>query len=213
MTTVLVVSGVRLYRDGLADVLGREDGIDVVGAVSGWREALGALAVARTDVVVLDAAVQDALGGARRLAGARGPEIVVIGVTEDEAEVIAWAEAGVSGYVNRDSPLAHLVAAIIGAGRGELLCSPRVAGALLRRVSTLSRRQASRGRAEQLTVRELEIVKLLEEGLSNKEIAQRLWIELPTVKNHVHNILEKLEVRRRTEAVARARREGVLDPL
>ena len=212
MTRVLVVAAVRLYRDGLSGTLGHESGLEAVPAASSCREALEILETHAAEVVVLDAALPDAHSAARKLALVGVPAVVVIGVTEDEAEVITWAEDGVAGYVNRDSPLTDLLDAIRSAGRGELLCSPRVAGTLLRRVNELSKRVAVARPACGLTVRELEVMRLLDEGLSNKEIAQRLWIELPTVKNHVRSILEKLEVPRRAQAVTRARREGILGP-
>jgi DNA-binding NarL/FixJ family response regulator len=128
--------------------------------------------------------------------------VVVVAVGDDDKDVIAWAEAGVSGYVTRDESLNTLVAVIRAAGRGELLCSPRLAATLLRQVAQSAARSPVTRFNRRLTAREREVLALVERGLSNKEIARRLSIALPTVKNHVHNILGKLEARGRCEAIA-----------
>jgi DNA-binding NarL/FixJ family response regulator len=132
--------------------------------------------------------------------------VVALAVPESERHVIACAEAGIVGYVAREASFTDLVAAIEGAARGEAHCSPRVAGGLLRRLGALSleRDQHEVGDAR-LTARELEIVGLIDRGLSNKEIATALSIGVPTVKNHVHHVLEKLGAERRSQAAARVR--------
>jgi DNA-binding NarL/FixJ family response regulator len=113
--------------------------------------------------------------------------------------VIACAEAGIAAYVAREGSLDDLVATLHSVMRGEARVSPRIAAVLLRRVGDMATGRAQRVRASPLTERETEIAGLVADGLSNKQIARRLRIRLPTVKNHVHNILEKLEVGRRTE--------------
>ena len=110
-----------------------------------------------------------------------------------------------------DASVAELVAAIESVARGESLCTPSVAAALMRRLASLARSWADADPIEPLTRREREILELIDEGLSNKQIAQRLRIELPTVKNHVHHILGKLGVHRRAEAAALARAARVRD--
>jgi DNA-binding NarL/FixJ family response regulator len=111
-----------------------------------------------------------------------------------------------AGYVSREGSLHDLVAAIDSAARGEMLCTPRVAATLLRRVSSLAAERPPAQPFARLTNRQLEIVRLIEQGLTNKEIARRLCIELPTVKNHLHNIFEKLDVHRRGELASVVRR-------
>ena len=136
--------------------------------------------------------------------------IVALAVREADEDVVSWAEAGVSGLVSREAIARR--AARRSRGRGETRWS--VAGgraALLRRVAAMSRSARAR-RPARSRRREREIVGLIGDGLSNKEIARTLQIELATVKNHVHNILEKLSVGSRTEAVAVARARGELDP-
>jgi DNA-binding NarL/FixJ family response regulator len=131
--------------------------------------------------------------------------MVALAVPDQEARVLACAEAGVSSYVPREASLADLAAAIESAARGEAVCSPRMTALLFRRVRVLSRVRPEPAEVPELTARQWEIIDLIDEGLSNKEIARRLYIEVPTVKNHVHNILDKLQVRRRSEAAARVR--------
>jgi two-component system nitrate/nitrite response regulator NarL len=203
MIRVFVVAAVRLYRDGLAATLPRRDGIEIVGTAESWTEGAADALALKPDVVLLDMALADGSSAIWEIVhAAEGIKVIALAVPENEREVIAYAEAGVSGYVARDESLDDLVAAVESAARGQVTCSPRIAAALLRRVTALSSPSPTTP-GTRLTRRETEIAALLDEGLSNKEIAQRLCIELPTVKNHVHNILEKLEVRSRFEVAGR----------
>lgn len=148
----------------------------------------------------------------RAIAGT-APDVKVVALavaeTETEDDIISCAEAGIAGYVPREGSGEDLLWTIEHVARGEAPCSPRIAATLLRRVAALAaeRRPASRG-ATGLTPRQRQIVGLIGQGLSNREIAQRLCIELSTVKNHVHSALEKLGTNRRAEAVALLRRDG-----
>jgi two-component system nitrate/nitrite response regulator NarL len=208
MTRVLIVAEIRLYREGLAEMLQQEPGIGVVGVAAGADEAVRALRAECPDVVLLDMAIQDNAWLIRALiAAVPGTRVVALAVPEIEREVLACAEAGVAGYVTRDGSIEDVVAAVESAARGELLCSPRIAATLFQRVATLALERAGETIESRLTNRELEILDLIDQGLSNKEIARRLTIELSTVKNHVHNILDKLKVNRRAEAAALARAE------
>ena len=136
-------------------------------------------------------------------------KVVALTVADVDQEVLSCAEAGVTGFVTRDGSLADLIAAVEAAQRGELFCSPRMAASLLRRVSALAREGPSTPR---LTDRESEVLAYLERGLTNQAIAQALGIEVPTVKNHVHSILEKMRVKRRGEAASVWRRAAGRDP-
>src|SRR5262249_26134757 len=115
--------------------------------------------------------------------------VIVLGVNDAEEEVVRYAEAGAAGYLLQDGSLNELVATIVSVAEGETLCSPRVAAALLRRLAALAADRHSSVAHARLTAREQEIMQLVGHGLSNKQIAQRLSIEIWTVKNHVHNIL------------------------
>ena len=201
MTRILISGDIRLYRDGLAEILGRR--FEVVGAAGGFQETLAQADALRPDVVLIDLAMVSALETIRALVAAGSPlRVVALAVPEAEREVIDCAEAGVAGFVTREGSIADAIATVESVARGEALFSPKVAATLLRRVAALAAERPLSPGQGQLTRRELEIVSLIDEGLSNKEIATRLHIELPTVKNHVHNVLEKLKVNRRAEAAA-----------
>lgn len=205
---VLVVAATRLYREGLVERLDGARGLRVAGSAAGRDEAIRLCRELRPDIVLLDMSVAQDVHAIRSLADA-GVRVVAFGVSESEDVVISCAEAGVSGYVGREASLDQLVAILRAVAREEVVCSPRVAGTLLRRVGALAReRGAGDGPAQRLTSRETQVVALIDEGLSNKEIAARLNIELATVKNHVHNIIEKLHVSGRGEAAARVRALG-----
>ena len=139
--------------------------------------------------------------------GAPEQKVVVLGIAEREADVIAWAEAGAAGYISREASRDDLRAALEAAVAGETIASPRVVAALLRRLNAVAHASPlERYGAETLTPREQQVARLVGEGLSNKEIARQLCIEVATVKNHVHHILGKLEVSRRSQAVAYLRK-------
>jgi two-component system nitrate/nitrite response regulator NarL len=209
MSSVLIASPVRLYREGLARALANRSDIEVVGVEATARACLELAEQRRPDVVLLDVADPGEVGSVRELRAA-GLRVVALGVPEREREVIDCAEAGVAGYVTRDQGIADLVATIESVARDEMLCSPRLAATLLRRVSALAADRRPHAPAPVLTPRELEVVGLIDRGLSNKQIAQRLCIEVPTVKNHIHHILDKLAVKRRGEAAARVREAGLI---
>jgi DNA-binding NarL/FixJ family response regulator len=128
--------------------------------------------------------------------------IVAIAIGED-TDVLPYAEAGVCGFVSPDASLNDLIRVIHDAMKGEMRCSPRVAGSLVRRLWSLAPAKAAASAHATLTSREREIAALIGKGLSNKDIAVRLHIEVATVKNHVHHVLEKLQVRSRSQALTR----------
>jgi DNA-binding NarL/FixJ family response regulator len=213
---VFVISTVTLHREGLAEVLSRRNGIEVVGTAADLDAVPLSVAAAtpgsERTIVVLDVAGRDAAELAPRIArGSRAP-VLAINVPARERDVIACAEAGVACCLTAEASIDDLIGAVASVARGEAPCSPWTAAVLLRRIATLARARdplPAPGMPErapaQLTLRELEIVELVDQGLSNKEIARELCIELPTVKNHVHRILDKLGVRRRTDAAALVR--------
>jgi two-component system, NarL family, nitrate/nitrite response regulator NarL len=206
---LVIAAEIRLYREGIAHVLAKEPDVSVVGAAGEAGEALRTVLACSPDVALLDLGAQRGLAAVRALRReAPGVRLVTLGVDDGDDDVLAWAEAGVSGYVPRDASFEDLVETVRAVARGELRCSPRLAATLLRRVTALAGDVPSS--PARLTQREREISSLLEAGLSNKEIASRLYIELPTVKNHVHNILRKVGASRRGEAAALLRRDALL---
>lgn len=137
-----------------------------------------------------------------------GPHVrlVVLGVCEDdEAEIVSYAEAGVAGYHLRNESLEDLLVMIHKVAAGGSMCSPRVSAILLRRLSTLAAQRHPGANELVLTSREIQILRMLEMGLTNRDIADRLRIAIHTVKNHVHSLLTKLGVSTRAQAAARAR--------
>ena len=208
MIRVFILADIRLYREGLAFVFERTPSIEVAGSAADWGTAANRVAALAPDVVLLDMAMPDRFDAAEGiLALSPAPRIVAIAVPDGVEEVLAVAEAGISGYVTRADSITTTIRAIESVARGELLTTPRMAAVLFRRVRTLT---ASAPAADvfRLTPREREIAELLGDGYSNKVIAQRLHIAPTTVKNHVHNILEKLQVRRRADAAEQLRTFG-----
>ena len=211
MARVFIAGPTRLYCEGLACLLGREAGVEVVGTGDERDDVIVRVDELEPDVVLLDPDMPEGMDTIRELALAREVRVIALGCRDSDAQMIACAEAGVSGFLTPDASVDDLIAVIHGAGEGELLCSPKMAGALLRRVTALASGRSIDGPASALTMRELQVVRLIDAGLSNKQIAAQLEIELSTVKHHVHHILETLEVERRGEAVARLRQQGLLE--
>jgi DNA-binding NarL/FixJ family response regulator len=200
---VLIIVEIRFYREGLAAGLSRWKELGEIRTVSACDTAVGEMRRSLPGVVLLDAAVrgrQDLM--AYVSAAEPAPRVVILGLLGEPSEVIACAEGGATAYVTRDSSLAQVASVIGRAVRGDLLCTPDVSGALMRRVATLAGDAAGEHAIASLTSREAEVLALIRVGMSNKEIGRELYIELATVKNHVHNILEKLGVSRRQEAAA-----------
>ena len=200
---VLVASHIRLYCEGLERVLRESPDLACVGTAFSATEALERTHKLDADVALLDMAMTGAFGVAKELARIGSHcKIVALGMPEDETQVLSCAEIGISGYVTRDGSVEDVIAAIRAAARGEVHCSPKIAGSLFRRIAALSTERSMRPASGALTAREAQILKLVQEGMSNKMISRTLGIELPTVKNHVHSILAKLGVHRRAEAIS-----------
>ena len=212
----------------LLEVLGQSlagcRGIDLVTTSDDYGEVPHRIRETPVDVVLIDASLSR--GETRRTireVKASRPEVAVLPLgLDDEAEILRFVEAGAGGYLSRDASFETLLETLVGIHRGRVPCSHRIAAAALARLREKSRGECRWKREEpidppadaRLTPRELEVLGLVATGLRNKEIARRLEITLPTVKNHVHKILEKLQVRRRREAIQKAYERGLLlDPL
>ena len=207
MIRLVAVSDVRLYREGLGACLNGQNEIDVVGLAATVDEMISEVMRTRAEFVLLDMAMPDSMSCVPKLLrAAPGTRVVAFGVVEDESYVIACAEAGIAGYVARDASVQELCRIIESVAHGELVCSPHIAAGAFRRLAHLASNSNRASRVpEVLTAREREVIALIDAGLSNKQIARRLYITLATVKNHVHHILEKLQVRGRGEAAAKIR--------
>jgi two-component system nitrate/nitrite response regulator NarL len=206
---VAVIAPDRLYREGLERLLRDQTGLTIGGTVPSVSLGLGQLVSMAPDVVLIDVSSPGNLCDVRRVVAAvPSARVIALAVGDGESHAVACAEAGAAGYVTRGQSVEDLLAVIDAVTRGELLCSPRIAGALLQRLARLAAERAPATTTDppvRLTAREREIVALIEHGMSNKEIARALTIEVATVKNHVHHILEKLNVDRREDAAARLR--------
>jgi two-component system, NarL family, nitrate/nitrite response regulator NarL len=203
-----VVARVRFYRDGLAALFRDLTDFTVIATAAAPADALACVRAHRPEIVLLGIGPGTGVGLVQDILD-EAPEtrVVALDIADDDPEVLPLAEAGVAGYVTIDASADEVVSVVESVAHGDALCSPRIAALLLRRVAVLSApRAAPAGRLGALTPREREIVALIGDGRSNKEIARSLCIEVATVKNHVHNILEKLQVTRRGEAAALLRR-------
>lgn len=201
---VLIIADVRLYREGIHASLSNRPQFTVIGAAFNLEEALRLTGDTHPDVVIVDMATRDSLSVVRTIRQhLPDAHVVGFGVDEVEGEVLACAEAGLAGYVPCDASLDDLVARVESVLRGELLCTPRMAATLFRRLELREQAEGPQPQAVVLTGREREVLRLVEGGLSNKEIAVRLHIEVSTVKHHVHNVLDKLQVKSRLQAAAR----------
>lgn len=203
---MVVVGETRLYCESVAAGLRGRLEFDVLSGSTAVSTLIAIRDAPPPDVVLLDMRDLKSIDALRALTDALPTaKVVALAVPEEEAHVIACAEAGIAGYLPQNKALDELVDTIRRVARGEAICSPRITATLLRRVAELAAGRPAEDPRETLTSRELEVVALIDRGLSNKQIARELVIELPTVKNHVHNVLEKLQVDRRADAAARVR--------
>jgi len=212
---LVIADSHQLFRDCLADVLAADPNLQVVGKFAGVQQAFPSLGESRARVLLLGFEPQsDGTPNLVREVCARHPDlrVILLGREETEDWVLACLEAGASGYVMRDQPLSDLRAAIDVVARGEVVCTPRIAHALFRRLATLGGERRRREKLDFLTLtpRELEILRLIADDLSNQEIAHKLFLSVHTVKNHVHKILETLGVHSRRAAVRHAVERGWL---
>jgi DNA-binding NarL/FixJ family response regulator len=209
MITLVVIAPVRLYREGLAALFSERQGFAVAATAVAREDGLAHVRRSRPDIVLVALGPGAGAPLVRELvATAPSTRVVMLGVTDDDPEVLPLAEAGVAGYVTTEASGEEIVLVVESVARGEMPCSPRLAATLLRRVASLAQERRTPSALAALTARERQIVHLLGQGLSNKEIAHGLQIEVATVKNHVHNILEKLNVTRRTDVAAFAERDS-----
>ena len=203
---VFVLGGIRVYRECLAQALSSDESTQVVGTGPVDAESLRSIAAAGPVEVVVEASVVRGDELVQGLAAsAPDAKVVALGLSEPDHELIQCAEAGVAGYVPCEGTLADLRKTIRSVSQGEFPCSPKLAALIVKRMSILAAGHRRTDADPQFTSREAEIVALIGEGMSNKEIAGRLGIEVSTVKNHVHHILAKAHVTRRGQAAAQRR--------
>ena len=214
MIRLLLVDDQALFREGLHTLLSLHEDLEVVGEAGNGLEALAAADALRPDVVLMDLRmpVLDGVAATRRLLAAHPTTRVIVVTTFDDDELVFdGLRAGAVGYLLKDVSSDKLVEAIRAAARGESFLQPSIAAKVLAEFNRLERSAAPPPPlAEPLSERELEILRLVAAGDSNKEIAAALYITEGTVKNHVTNILGKLDARDRTQAALRALELGLI---
>jgi len=213
MIKIIIFSDIRIYCEGLSQILSRLDALEVVGAESKLDGAVSKVEKLMPHVVLLDMTMPGSCGMARQLIQLYPYiKIVALAVPEVENNVIKCAEAGICSYVAREASIDELIQTVISAKEGKFCCPPKIAAFLFNNIQHLacmakegylynSSQQHEISLAE-LTRREKQILSLMADGFSNKQIASTLVIEVSTVKNHVHNILVKLGVHSRVRAVS-----------
>ena len=206
MIRVLLVDDHPIVRAGLRALIGAEDGLTVVGEAGSPAEAIDAAARLHPDVVLMDlrfgADRETGVDATRALrSSAEPPSVLVLTTYDTDADILGAVEAGASGYLLKDAPPEELLAAIRAAAAGESALAPAVAARLFERL---------RSPVARLSTRETEVLALVAQGLSNTEVAARLFVTETTVKSHLAHVFAKLGVSSRTAAVSAARRSGVL---
>jgi DNA-binding NarL/FixJ family response regulator len=205
------VSPVHLVREGLATTLRGRRGVVLIDTVDLDPTGIARIASSEPDVALVDLGQSDPASTARMIRDASpNSKIVVFALDETDDHVFACAAAGFSGYVPRQSGADELHRALLDAMAGRMHCSPHIAAAMFSRLTGLLREPGPQFSLPPLSLRESEILALVEQGSSNKEIARQLAISSATVKNHMHNILQKLQVSRRGQAAARLRAQSQL---
>jgi DNA-binding NarL/FixJ family response regulator len=213
---VLIADDQALFRRGLYVVLGTEDGIEVVAEAENGEEAVEKARDLVPDVVLMDVRMPRVNGiEAARQIRAEVPttKILMLTVSDEEDDLYEAIKAGANGYLLKEISVEEVAEAIRAVTQGQSLISPSMASKLLNEFNALVKKAEEKQQfpAPALTAREVEVLRLVAKGMSNREIAEELYISENTVKNHVRNILEKLHLHNRMEAVIYAVRERLLD--
>ena len=214
----MIVDDHALFRRGLERVLEEEPDIELVGQASDGAEAVEKAAESLPDVVLMDIRMPRSSGieACRAMKeAAPSAKIVILTISDEEEDLFEAIRAGASGYLLKDIPLDEVADAVRAVHGGQSLINPSMAGKLLTEFATLARRddeeRAQEVPAPRLTEREMQVLKLVARGMNNRDIAKELFISENTVKNHVRNILEKLQIHSRMEAVMVAVREKLIE--
>jgi DNA-binding NarL/FixJ family response regulator len=199
---VLIVEDTSLYGEALARFLSAESWTERVSLVTNEEQMWAELETFSADAVLVNVAAHNSLALIRMLSSSQSAAVVALAVPETEEEVVACAEAGVAGFLFRGQSLDDLIEVVQRTLQGEVVCSPHITAVLMRRLAILRSEREQPVTILGLTHRERQVLALIERGCANKEIAVHLSISVRTVKNHVHNLLQKLQVQRRGEAAA-----------
>ncbi|MEJ5201264.1 MAG: response regulator transcription factor [Anaerolineales bacterium] len=209
--SVLIVDDHTLFRRGIRKMLEAEEDMQIVGEAATGREALQIIREQIPDVVLMDIQMPDMDGiEATRIMHGEMPHVGIVFVTmyENDEYVFRGIQAGGRGYILKDADPETMLRAIRAVANGESLLGPTIALKVMRQFTEIEKTPSSV--MNQLTPREIEVLKLIAEGMSNKEIATHLLISEKTVKNHINNILSKLHLYDRTQATIYAIRTGIV---
>ena len=212
--TVLVADDQELFRRGMQTVLATETGFDVVGEACDGAAAVARVGERAPAVVLMDVHMpeMDGIEAARRIREmAPSTRVIMLTVSDEEDDLYGAVRAGANGYLLKDSSLDDVADAVRAVARGESLISPSMASKLLSEFSNLAGEPAPEPGGPKLSDREREVLKLVAQGLTNREAANALHLSENTVKNHVANILDKLHLRSRLEAAMYAMRTKMFD--
>jgi DNA-binding NarL/FixJ family response regulator len=207
---VLLADDQRVVREGLGTLLALLDGIELVGTAADGQEALELAAQHRPDVVLMDLRMprMDGIEAIRRLA-ARGTSSIALTTYADDASVLGALRAGARGYLTKDAGADEIRAAVEAVARGEAALDPAIQHHVLAAVSAPAADAPALPIPDDLTPREVEVLQLIAEGLTNTEIAERLVVSAATVKSHVNHIFAKIGARDRAQAVVYAYAKGL----
>jgi two-component system NarL family response regulator len=211
---VLIVDDQELFRRGLAMLLDAESDISVVGEARGVEDALEQIGTLSPEVVLIDVELFDGSGieACRTITDSTSAtRVIMLTVSDEEAHLYESVKSGASGYLLKSATTQEVAHAIRLVAEGQSLISPSMAAKLLGQFKTMSRGDGNSDPGPRLTKREIEVLKLVAKGLNNRDVALELFISENTVKNHVRNILEKLQLHSRMEAVMYAVREKILE--
>ncbi|HEX9824477.1 MAG TPA: response regulator transcription factor [Actinomycetota bacterium] len=213
---VMVVDDHALFRRGIQMVLDQEPGLSVVGEATDGQQAIERAQELMPDVVLMDVRMPKRSGieAARRIKEAiPHVKILMLTVSDEEDDLYEAIKAGASGYLLKEIPTEDVAEAVKSVWAGQSRISPAMASKLLSEFQAMSKRADEREQvhAPRLTDREMEVLRLVAKGMNNRDIAKELFISENTVKNHVRNILEKLQLHSRMEAVVYAVREKLLE--
>lgn len=210
---ILLVDDQALFREGLRTLLAVQPDFEIVGEAANGQEAVQLAARLHPTVVLMDLhmPVLDGVAATRQLCKTQpGCKVIVLTTFDDDEYVFEGLRAGAIGYLLKDTPSEKLIEAIRAAQRGESFLQPSIAAKVVAEFARLSKPVASQPLIEPLSERELDVLRLLATGASNKEIAAQLFIAEGTVKNHITNILGKLGVSDRVQAALKARDLGLI---
>jgi NarL family two-component system response regulator LiaR len=210
---VLIADDHALLREAMRNLLDRQEDIEIVGEASDGEEAVKLSSRLKPDIAIMDIVMpkMNGLEASREIKKVSpGTAIIILTAYDDPQYVLGLLEAGAAGYLLKSARGRDVVAAVRAVREGESVLHPSIIAMLLKRAMGLPTEENRQTGKENLTEREIEVLRLAAQGMSNKEIAEKLCVTVRTVKAHISNLFDKMNVASRTEAILKAVREGWL---